>query len=152
MDFTFSPEQRELREAVRALAADRSGSAQVRAAMAAEAPYDAGLWRALGPEMGLLGIGVDEGLGGAGGGFVDAAIVIEEAGRALMPAPVLPTLVAGQLLARAGAAAADALAGVVAGERPAALAVTSSSLSTGGIGFGGRDSALSGTVSNVVDG
>src|SRR5947209_20044439 len=117
MDFTFSPEQLELRDAVRALAADRSASAQVRAAMEAEAPYDAGLWRALGQDMGLLGIGVDEELGGGGGGFVDAAIVIEEAGRALMPAPVLPTLVASQLLARAGSGGAlDALAAVVSGE------------------------------------
>src|SRR3954471_5933811 len=43
MDFTFSPEQQELREAVRALAIDRSSSAQVRSAMAADEPYDAGL-------------------------------------------------------------------------------------------------------------
>src|SRR3954462_9867361 len=146
MDFTFSPEQQELREAVRGLAADRSSSAQVRAAMASGTPgFDAGLWRVVGTDMGLLGVGIDEGIGGAGGGFVDAAVVIEEAGRALMPAPVLSTLVVGQVLARAGAPAADALAGVVAGERPAALAVTSSSLSTGGIGFGGRGRGLTGT-------
>jgi alkylation response protein AidB-like acyl-CoA dehydrogenase len=153
MDFTFSPEQQELREAVRGLASDRASSAQIRAAMASSSPgFDADVWRVVGAEMGLLGVGIDEEVGGAGGGFVDAAVVIEEAGRALMPAPLLSTLVAGQVLARAGAAAADALAEVVSGERPAALAVTSSSLSTGGIGFGGRGSALSGTVPHVVDG
>src|SRR4051812_15574065 len=139
MDFTFSPEQQELREAVRRLAADRSSSAQVRAAMASGTPgFDAGLWRVVGAEMGLLGVGIDEGIGGAGGGFVDAAVVIEEAGRALMPAPVLSTLVVGQVLARAGAPAADALAGVVAGGRPAAVGGTTSSPSPGGGRVRGR--------------
>src|SRR3954465_14499088 len=111
MDFTFSPEQQELREAVRGLAADRSSSAHVRAAMASATPgFDPDLWRVVGTEMGLLGVGVDEELGGAGGGFVDAAVVMEEAGRALMPVPLMSTLVASQVLARAGTAAAAALA------------------------------------------
>ena len=153
MDFTFSAEQQELREAVRARAADRSSSAQVRAAIDSETPgFDAGLWRVVGAEMGLLGVGVDEKLGGAGGGFVDAAVVVEEAGRALMPVPLLSTVVAGQVLARAGAAGSEALGGVVSGEQPVAIGVTSSSLSTGGIGFGGTAAALSGSVANVVDG
>src|SRR3954470_10040319 len=153
MDFTFSPEQQELREAVRGLATDRSSSPQVRATMASATPgFDAGLWRLVGAEMGLLAVGVDEELGGAGGGFVDAAVVIEEAGRALMPVPLMSTLVASQGLGRAGARSADALAGVLSGEDPAAIAVTAASLSAGGIGFGGPGSALSGTVTNVVDG
>src|SRR4051794_6033880 len=146
MDFTFSPEQQELRSAVCELAADRSSSAHIRAAMASSTPgFDAALWRLVGAEMGLLAIGVDEELGGAGGGFVDAAIVIEEAGRALMPVPLMSTLVASQVLARAGAPAADALAGVLSGEQPAALAVTASSLSTGGVRFGWRGVWVSGT-------
>jgi alkylation response protein AidB-like acyl-CoA dehydrogenase len=153
MDFTFTAEQQELREAVRGLAADRASSAQIRATMASATPgVDPELWRLVGVEMGLLGVGIDEDRGGAGGGFVDAAVVIEEAGRALMPAPLLSTLVTGQVLARAAAPTADALAGVVSGEQPAALAVTTSSLSTGGIGFGAGGSALSGTVDHVVDG
>ena len=154
MDFTFSPEQQELREAVRALAADRASSADIRTAMESEEPYDAVLWRALGQDMGLLGIGIDESVGGAGGGFVDAAIVIEESGRALMPAPVLPTLVAGQLLARSGSRGADALGGVVSGAGVAAVGVAGSGLSAGGIGFGGDGAGrgLTGVVPNVVDG
>jgi alkylation response protein AidB-like acyl-CoA dehydrogenase len=154
MDFTLSPEQQELRDAVRSLAADRATSAQIRVAMESEAPYDAALWRGLAQEMGLLGLGVQESAGGAGGDFVDAAIVIEEAGRALMPAPVLSTLVAGHVLARAGEAGADALAAVVAGERTAAVGVTGSSLSGGGMGFGGdaRGRSLTGVVPHVVDG
>src|SRR4051812_49041935 len=153
MDFTFSPEQQELRSAVCELAADRSSSAQIRAAMSSSTPgFDATLWRLVGAEMGLLGVGVDEQLGGAGGGFVDAAVVIEEAGRALMPVPLMSTLVATQVLSRAGAPAAEALAGVLSGEQPAALAVTAASLSTGGIGFGGARSGLRGTLTNGVAG
>ncbi|HET6817791.1 MAG TPA: acyl-CoA dehydrogenase family protein [Mycobacteriales bacterium] len=154
MDFTFSPEQQELREAVRALAADRSSSAHVRAAMEAEAPYDAALWRGLGQEMGLLGLGVDESLGGAGGGFVDAAVVIEESGRALMPVPVLPTLVAAHVLAASGDVGAEALGEVAAAEAVAAIGVADSGLSAGRIGFGGDGSGVtaSGTVDQVVDG
>src|SRR4051794_19402328 len=153
MDFTFSPEQEELRAAVRSLAADRSSSAQIRAAMSSPTPgFDATLWRLVGAEMGLLGVGVDEDLGGARGGFVDASRVIEEAGRAPMPAPLVSTLLGAPGLGRAGTPGAEALAGVLAGEQPASLAVTSSSLSTGGIGFGGDGTALSGTVANVVDG
>jgi alkylation response protein AidB-like acyl-CoA dehydrogenase len=37
---------------------------------------------------------VAEAHGGTGGSFVDAAVVLEEAGRALLPAPLLPTVVA----------------------------------------------------------
>src|SRR3954451_14927823 len=113
MDFTFSAEQQELREALRGLAADRSSSAQVRAAMASSTPgFEDELWRLAAAEMGLLVIGIDEELGGAGGVFVDAAVFIEEAGRALMPVPLLPTVVAGQVLARGGASAAGALRGI----------------------------------------
>jgi alkylation response protein AidB-like acyl-CoA dehydrogenase len=152
MDFTFSVEQQELRNAVRALAAGRSTSAQVRAAMDAEEPYDAALWHTLGQEMGLLGLGIEEDLGGAGGDFVDAAVVIEEAGRALMAVPLLSTLVAGQVLAGAGPAGADALAGVAGGESIVAVGVAGTTLAGVRIGFGGDGGTLSGVVPHVVDG
>jgi alkylation response protein AidB-like acyl-CoA dehydrogenase len=152
MDFTLSPEQQDLRDAVRTLAADRSTPAHVRAAMEADDPYDAALWRGLGQEMGLLGLGIDESAGGAGGDFVDAAVVIEEAGRALMPVPLLPTLVTGQVLASAGPVGAQALADVVSGERVVAIGVAAANLSGGRIGFGSSGSALSGVVPHVIDG
>jgi alkylation response protein AidB-like acyl-CoA dehydrogenase len=154
MDFTFSPEQQELRLAVRELAADRASSAQVRAAMDSGSGVDADLWQLLGREMGLLGVGVAETLGGAGGGFVDGAVVVEEAGRALMPAPVLPTLVTGQVLSLCPdvAGGAEALGTIVSGEAIGAVAVASGSMTAGRIGFGGSGSALTGTVANVLDG
>jgi alkylation response protein AidB-like acyl-CoA dehydrogenase len=93
MDFTFTPEQDELRRAVRDVAADRGSSAQLRAAVDGPTGHDAALWKVL-EELGLPALGVAEERGGTGGSFVDAAVVLEESGRALLAVPLLPTLVA----------------------------------------------------------
>ncbi|MFJ9826400.1 acyl-CoA dehydrogenase [Streptomyces sp. NPDC101160] len=70
--------------------------------------------------QGLLGIHLPEEYGGGGGDLVDLAVVLEEAGRALLPGPYLPTVLAAELLRRAGhGESAGALA---AGERIAAVA------------------------------
>ncbi|MGW4163646.1 acyl-CoA dehydrogenase [Streptomyces sp. NPDC004788] len=70
--------------------------------------------------QGLLGVHLPEEYGGGGGDLVDLAVVLEEAGRALLPGPYLPTVLAAELLRRAGhGESAGALA---AGERIAAVA------------------------------
>jgi alkylation response protein AidB-like acyl-CoA dehydrogenase len=94
MDFSFTAEQQELRRAVRDLAADRSTSAQIRAASDGPTGHDPALWKLAAGELGLPAIAVPEALGGTGGSFVDAAVVLEEAGHALLPVPLLPTIVA----------------------------------------------------------
>ena len=94
MDFSFTAEQEELRRAVRDLARDRSSSTQVRAAMDGPTGHDPALWKVL-VELGLPALGVPDDRGGTGGSFVDAAVVFEEAGRSLLPVPLLPTLVTG---------------------------------------------------------
>ena len=94
MDVQLSDEQRELQRTVRDLASDRASSAQRRAVIDAHADHDAGLWRLVSTELGLSAIAVAEAFDGTGGSFVDAAVVLEEAGRALLPVPLLPTVVA----------------------------------------------------------
>jgi alkylation response protein AidB-like acyl-CoA dehydrogenase len=94
MDFTFTSEQEELRRAVRDVGADHAGPAQRRRALDTPTGHDAALWQVL-TELGLPAFGVPEQRGGPGGSFVDAAVVLEEAGRALFAVPLLPTLVAG---------------------------------------------------------
>ena len=94
MDFSFTGEQDELRRAVRAVAADRGTSALRRDAVDSETGHDPALWKVL-AELGLPALGIAEEHGGTGGSFVDAAVVLEEAGRALLAVPLLPTLVAG---------------------------------------------------------
>ncbi|MFC4945232.1 acyl-CoA dehydrogenase family protein [Pseudonocardia sp. GCM10023141] len=93
MQLVLDADQQELRSTVRKFLLDRSGSAQVRAAMVSEAGYDRDLWRRLAGELGLAGLVVPEAYDGAGAGHVERSIVLEELGRALTPAPFLASAV-----------------------------------------------------------
>ncbi|MGY1840277.1 MULTISPECIES: acyl-CoA dehydrogenase family protein [unclassified Modestobacter] len=88
-------------------------------AAAARAATDAGegsAWRLL-AESGFLGAGVPEEQGGLGLLPSDLALLSEEAGRALVPGPVVETLwLAAPALAALGAAGADALGPLLTGE------------------------------------
>src|SRR4051812_40424460 len=122
MDVELSAEQRELQRTMRDLAADRASSAQRRAVLDTGADHDAELWRLVATELGLTGIAVSEELGGTGGSFVDVAVVLEEAGRALLPVPLLPTVVAAAAAPddeELGRAVADGGVGAVAVGDPA---------------------------------
>jgi alkylation response protein AidB-like acyl-CoA dehydrogenase len=148
VEFVFTAEQKDLREAVRDVLGDRSDEAAVRRAMESAAGYDADLWGRLGGELGVLGLAVPEELGGAGGTLVDQAVVAEEFGAALLPGPVLGTvgLAIPALVALGGD---ELLADLVAGTRTAALAWTGPG---GAPGVTASDGTLTGTVRQVVDG
>ena len=91
----------------------------------AEPGYDEDAWRLLGTEMGLAGLGIAEGLGGAGGGLAELTVVAEELGRALLPVPFFSsTVLAGQILARCPDTGPDVLARLSAGGELAAFAGT----------------------------
>lgn len=79
-----------------------------------------GIWRALAEPLGLAGLLVPESLGGAGAGAREAAVVLEELGRAVAPVPFLTSAVVATsaLLAAGDEAHLPALA---SGERTAAL-------------------------------
>jgi alkylation response protein AidB-like acyl-CoA dehydrogenase len=67
----------------------------------------AGVWPACWDhfrDQGLLSLHLPDDVGGAGAGLLEAAIVLEEAARALVPGPLLPTVLASALLHRQGAA------------------------------------------------
>jgi alkylation response protein AidB-like acyl-CoA dehydrogenase len=85
VDFEFSSEQEMLRESVRAYLAAKAPIASVRAEYGAAAS-DREVWDGL-VELGVVGLLVAEEHGGAGMGMVDAAVVLEELGRAVCPAP-----------------------------------------------------------------
>ncbi len=53
-------------------------------------------------ELGWLGLHVPEEFGGSGYGLLELLIVVEEFGRALLPGPALPTLIASALISTAG--------------------------------------------------
>ncbi len=82
------------------------------------------LWREM-AQLGWLGIVVPEGYGGAGLGWTDLMVVLEELGRGLMPEPMTGTVLLGTTALLLGGTAAQRqvhLPGVVAGERYLALA------------------------------
>jgi alkylation response protein AidB-like acyl-CoA dehydrogenase len=139
MDFSFTVEQDELRRAVRDLARDRASSAQVRAVIDGPTGHDPELWKLVAGELGLTGLTVAEERGGVGGSFVDAAVALEEAGRCLLPLPLLPSVVAATVLDRVGC---DAVTDVASGTRIATLAV----------GEVTGDGALRGKLRHVIDG
>jgi alkylation response protein AidB-like acyl-CoA dehydrogenase len=98
MDFEFSPEQMAMQETVRGLLADHYDTARAKA-VAESGGQDERVWRQL-AEAGIFSVAVPEAHGGMGLGFVDLALILEEFGRALVPAPAAETLVATDVLAR----------------------------------------------------
>lgn len=90
-----TPEERALlRQTVAALVDKHAGPEAVRRAMESERGYDETLWTLLCEQVGVAALVVPEAQGGAGGELADAAAVLEELGRNLVPTPLLPTTLA----------------------------------------------------------
>ena len=92
-DLRYGDAENELRAAVRALLNDRSPLPAVLARTESGEPYDTGLWQALAGEVGCGGLLIPEAQGGAGASYREAAVVAEEAGRAVAPVPFLGSAV-----------------------------------------------------------
>ncbi|MFD6280425.1 acyl-CoA dehydrogenase family protein [Streptomyces sp. NPDC060209] len=96
-------EQRQLRAVLRDFFAEASGSEDVRKHLANPRGYDEGLWTRLAGEIGVHGLAIPEEYGGSGFTFAELAVALEESGRALYCAPLLPTVVlAAHALLRSG--------------------------------------------------
>ncbi|MFG3259331.1 acyl-CoA dehydrogenase family protein [Streptomyces sp. NPDC048172] len=91
MDASFSEEQGAIQRALRDVLAARSEPDDVRAAVRTEAGYDRELWGSLARELGLPGLALPAEYDGVGCGTVELALAFEEAGRALLPSPLLAT-------------------------------------------------------------
>lgn len=116
------PEERQmLRETVASLVAKHAGPAAVRAAMASDRGYDESLWRLLCEQVGAAALVIPEELGGAGGELADAAIVVQELGRALVPSPLLGTTLAELALLAVAKPDAQALTELAQGSAIGAL-------------------------------
>jgi len=117
-DYLDSTEQAELREAARTFMS-RTGS------MPAQ-----DMWKRLTGELGLTGLAVPSRYGGAGAGLAEVAVAVAEAGRVLLPVPLLSTALAGAVLSEgselraAEPGVADFLAGIAAGSMRAAFVFT----------------------------
>jgi alkylation response protein AidB-like acyl-CoA dehydrogenase len=105
----MSEERELLRETVAALVDKHASPAAVRQAMASERGYDESLWKLLCEQVGAAALVVPEELGGAGGKLADAAVVLEELGKALVPTPLLGTTLAELALLAADEPHAEAI-------------------------------------------
>src|ERR1700754_4497540 len=115
-------EEREmLRETVAALVAKHANPAAVRTAIESERGYDESLWQLLCEQVGAAALVIPEELGGAGGELADAATVLQELGRALVPSPLLGTTLAELALLAAPEPDAEALEGLAEGTSIGAL-------------------------------
>ncbi|MDQ3152821.1 MAG: acyl-CoA dehydrogenase family protein, partial [Actinomycetota bacterium] len=93
MNLLYGEVEDDLRAGVRKLLASRCDPAAVLARAETDEPYDLGVWRTLGTELGVVGLLVPEDLGGAGAGPRETAVVLEELGRAVAPVPFLGSAV-----------------------------------------------------------
>lgn len=131
MDAAFTEEQDETRRTVRELLARRCRPGDVRSAVGTDAGYDETLWQALTAHLTVQLGGEQRGSPGKEGGAAGLAPVFEEAGRALLPSPLLATAaLAAPLVAALGTQAQRraVLPKLASGERTAALAVPSGAL------------------------
>ncbi|MFH9059747.1 acyl-CoA dehydrogenase family protein [Streptomyces coeruleorubidus] len=85
-------EQRQLRAVLRDFLTETSGPEDVRKHLATPRGHDERLWARLAGEIGVHGLAVPEKYGGAGFTFAELAVALEESGRALYCAPLLPTV------------------------------------------------------------
>ncbi len=152
-ELRLTEDQTELASIVRTLLDKRSDSAAVRAAVESGPGFDESLWQALCEQVGVAALPVPEQYDGAGAGFGETAVVLEQLGRALTPSPLLASTVAAQaLLSCSSDAVARLLPRVAAGE-VATLAWAGATAAPGAEEPVTADgTALTGAVDLVLDG
>ncbi|MEI7717040.1 MAG: acyl-CoA dehydrogenase family protein [Mycobacterium sp.] len=121
-DLLYSDTEDALRDGVRRLFADRCPPEQVVRVYDPEPPDFTALWRTLAADLGVAGLLVPVKLGGAGAGPREAAVVMEEIGRAVAPAPFLSSAVLATV-ALVSAGDIETVSALAAGQLTAALVV-----------------------------
>jgi alkylation response protein AidB-like acyl-CoA dehydrogenase len=111
----MSEERDLLRDTVASLVEKHANPEAVRRGMESERGYDEKLWTLLCEQVGVAALVVPEDLGGAGGEIADAAVVIEELGKGLVPTPLLGTTLAELALLATDEPDGDALEALAAG-------------------------------------
>jgi alkylation response protein AidB-like acyl-CoA dehydrogenase len=119
MDFELSDDQRALQDVAADLLGSMSTPGQVRASAARNEPYDAALWEAM-VEQGWTGVELSEADGGLGLGMVEAAVLAEQVGAHIAPAPFIENLLAAGALS--GTAQTQWIERLVNGDAIAAVA------------------------------
>ncbi|MEV6752580.1 acyl-CoA dehydrogenase family protein [Streptomyces sp. NPDC051214] len=153
-DLLYSEEEEALRSVVRGLMADHCDATAVLARTETAEPHDRELWKALTDGMGLAGLLVPEDLGGQGATHREAAVVLEELGRAVAPVPYLTSAVIATetLLACDGDAARELIGALASGRTVGVLAVPLTTAPGGALpDVRAESGALHGSVTGVAD-
>jgi alkylation response protein AidB-like acyl-CoA dehydrogenase len=130
VDFALDEDQVALQGVLREFLADRSPETAVRAQLEDAAGYDGGLWDLMAGQLGVCGMAIPEEYGGAGFGFFELGLVLEELGRSLAVSPFFASCVmAAQLLLALDdeSARKDYLPGIAAGSLIASVALAEDS-------------------------
>jgi alkylation response protein AidB-like acyl-CoA dehydrogenase len=124
MPIALSDEHEEQRRSVRRWLTEHCPPEVPRALLDLEHEELQPVWKEMAAQ-GWLGIHLPEEYGGQGFGLFELAVVLEETGRALVPGPLLPTVVTSALVAEAADPDGRArfLPGLVDGTLPAALSL-----------------------------
>ncbi len=158
---TPTPEREELRAVVRDLLATHSPEAAVRSFLDARQGFDTATWKVMTDQVGIAALAIPEEYGGAGFGFGELAVVMEESGRALACVPLLSTcvLATGALLISGDESAARTyLPGIAEGTTIATVALLddTDSLTADAVHTRAQRSAdgftITGTKTFVIDG
>ncbi|OBA60265.1 acyl-CoA dehydrogenase [Mycobacterium sp. 1100029.7] len=149
-DLLYSDTEEALRDSVRHLFAERCAPEAVTRSYDPTPQDFSDVWRRLASELGVAGLLIPESLGGAGASAREAAVVMEEIGRAVAPVPFLSSAVLATVaLLRAGDT--ETLSALAQGELTAALVVPLSTAPgdpIAGIALGAD--GLTGTVTSVA--
>ena len=92
MNFDLTQDQKLLVDTAAAFVRKESPVTRLRAMRQDPVGYTKPVWKQMG-ELGWLGILLPESLGGFGGTFVDAALVLEKLGTTLVPEPYIASVV-----------------------------------------------------------
>jgi alkylation response protein AidB-like acyl-CoA dehydrogenase len=155
MYFAYTEEQDEFRVSLRKFFDDYLPHAELPTLLEREG-IGTTHWAKMAQQLGLQGLAIGEDQGGSGFGMIELTIVLEEAGRALVPEPLFSTLLGAASLGLAsdgGQAANEILTDVASGDRILAAALTDDADDPvrAAVGPDG-DWALSGTKVHVIAG
>lgn len=95
MEFSFTQEQKMIRDTAQAFLAEISSSNAIRNAMATEQGFEEAIWQRICAEMYWQAIHIPEEYGGMGLGYVELVVMLEEMGRYLLCSPFFSTVCLG---------------------------------------------------------
>ncbi len=158
MDFAFNEEQEEFRSSLRRFLSERAPLEKVRQWVDSDLGYDEAVWGQLSEQLGLPSLHIPEEYGGAGYSLLEAAVAMEELGRALTPVPYFASAAASYAVLLLGTEQQkkELLPGIASGETVGTLALSEPGQRSGSVTARahskGSDVVLTGTKTAVMAG